>query len=333
MKTIAFFDTKPYEKSYFEKANEKYGFTIHYLDVRLNQETAFLGRGAEAACAFVNDRIDAPAAEELEKAGMKILAMRCAGFNNVDLKALWKKIPVVRVPAYSPYSIAEHAVALLLCMTRSIHKAYNRVREGNFLLNGLTGRDLHGKTAGIVGTGKIGKITAAILKGFGMEIAAYDKFPDISWAASTGAQYLCLEDLCARADVISLHSPLTPETFHMINEKNLALMKSDAVLINTGRGALIDTKALVNALKHRKIGGAGLDVYEEEEYYFFEDRSGEAVEDDILARLLTFPNVIITGHQAFLTDEALGAIAQTTLENIYQYFTTGALPNEVSWQG
>ena len=329
MKTIAFFDTKPYEKSYFDKVNELYGFNILYLGVRLNKETASLARGADAVCAFVNDQIDACAAAELEKAGIKLLAMRCAGFNNIDLKALRNTIPVVRVPAYSPYSIAEHAVALLLCMTRSIHKAYNRVREGNFLLNGLTGRDLHGKTAGIVGTGKIGKITAAILNGFGMKILAYDTFPDTPWAVSIRADYTGFEDLCSRSDVISLHSPLTPETFHLMNEKTFALMKSDAILINTGRGALIDTKALVKALKHKKIGGAGLDVYEEEENYFFEDRSAEALEDDILARLLTFPNVIVTGHQGFLTEEALGAIAQTTLDNIFQFFDTGALPNEV----
>lgn len=333
MKTIAFFDTKPYEKSYFDKINKKYGFKIHYLDVRLNQETASLAKGFEVVCAFVNDKIDACVAAELEKIGIKLLAMRCAGFNNVDLKALWHKIPVVRVPAYSPHSIAEHAVTLLLCLTRSIHKAYNRVREGNFLLTGLMGRDLYGKTAGIMGTGKIGKITGIILKGIGMHILLYDKFPDLAWAASIGAEYVGFEELCSKADVISLHAPLTPETFHIINDKTLGLMKNDAILINTGRGALIDTKALVKALKHKKIGGAGLDVYEEEEHYFFEDRSGEALEDDILARLLTFPNVLITGHQAFLTDEALTGIAETTLENVYQFFDTGALPHEIRYQG
>ena len=332
MRTIAFFDAKPYEKAPFDKANEKYGFNILYQDVRLTRETAALAQGADAVCAFVNDQIDAATAAELKKANIRLLAMRCAGFNNIDLKALRDTVHVVRVPAYSPYSIAEHAAALLLCMTRSIHKAYNRVREGNFLLNGLTGRDLHGKTAGIVGTGKIGKITAAILTGFGMKIIAYDKFPDTAWAESAAARYVSFEELCAASDVISLHSPLTPETFHIMNEKSFALMKPSAVLINTGRGALIDTKALVKALKHKKIGGAGLDVYEEEEAYFFRDRSGEALEDDVLARLLTFPNVIITGHQAFLTEEALCAIAETTLENIFLFFDSGALPNEVIWQ-
>ncbi|GMO23926.1 MAG: 2-hydroxyacid dehydrogenase [Termitinemataceae bacterium] len=264
--------------------------------------------------------------------------MRCAGFNNIDLKALYGKIRVARVPAYSPHAIAEHAVALLLCMTRYIHKAYNRVREGNFLLNGFTGRNLNGKTAGIVGTGKIGKITAAILRGFGMELLVYDKFPDTAWAGQLGAVYTGFEQLCAGSDVISLHSPLTAETRHMINEKTLALMKNDAVIINTGRGALIDAKALLKALKHKKIGGAGLDVYEEEENYFFEDRSGEALEDDILARLLTFPNVLITGHQAFLTEEALDAIAGTTLENANRFFESFEkgqpveLENEVRWE-
>lgn len=331
-KTIAFFDAKPYEKAQFEKTNQQFKFNIHYFDGHLDSETALLAHGADAVCAFVNDRVDAAVTAELEKAGIKLLALRCAGFNNIDLKAVWQKIHVVRVPAYSPYSIAEHAVALLLCMTRSIHRAYNRVREGNFLLNGLTGRDLHGKTAGVVSTGKIGKITAAILKGMGMRILAYDKYPDAAWAAQTGTEYVNLEELCARSDVISLHAPLNPETFHMVNEKTLALMKNDAIIINTGRGALIDTAALVNALKHKKIGGAGLDVYEEEEQYFFEDWSGKALEDDTLARLLTFPNVIITGHQAFLTEEALTAIAETTLNNIKQYFESGALVNEVCYQ-
>ncbi|MDR2467731.1 MAG: 2-hydroxyacid dehydrogenase [Spirochaetaceae bacterium] len=333
MKTIAFFDTKPYDKLYFDKINRHFGFNIHYFDVRLNEETAQLAKGADAVCAFVNDRITASVAHDLEQQHIKLIALRCAGYNNVDLKAVWQRIHVVRVPAYSPHSIAEHAVALLLCMTRSIHKAYNRVREGNFLLNGLTGGDLFGKTAGIVSTGKIGKITAAILHGIGMRILVYDKFPDVQWAQTLNAEYVDFEKICKESDVISLHAPLTPETFHMINKKTLALMKHNAVIINTGRGALIDTHALVNALKHQKIGGAGLDVYEEEEHYFFEDWSSQAVQDDTLARLLTFPNVIITGHQAFLTEEALSAIAQTTLENIEQFFKTGSpLPNEVCYQ-
>ncbi|MDR2517122.1 MAG: 2-hydroxyacid dehydrogenase [Spirochaetaceae bacterium] len=330
--TIAFFDAKPYEKLYFDRINETYGFAIRYLDVRLNEETAQLAKGAAAVCAFVNDRIDAGAAAELEKCGIRLIALRCAGYNNVDLRAVWGKIHVVRVPAYSPHAIAEHAVALLFCLTRSLHKAYNRVREGNFLLHGLAGRDLYGKTAGIVGTGKIGKITAEILRGVGMRILVNDTFPDTAWASPLGAEYTSLDELCTRADVISLHAPLGPETFHLINEKTLDLMKPGAVIVNTGRGALIDTRALVRALKHQRIGGACLDVYEEEENYFFEDWSGTAMQDDTLARLLTFPNVIITGHQAFLTDEALSAIAQTTLENVSRFFDTGDAPNEICYR-
>ncbi|MDR2510072.1 MAG: 2-hydroxyacid dehydrogenase [Spirochaetaceae bacterium] len=331
MKTIAFFDTKPYDKKSFDAANKLYGYNIHYFDVKLNSETASLAKGADVVCVFVNDRIDAEAASSLAACGIKLIALRCAGFNNIDLKAASQKIKIVRVPAYSPHAVAEHAVSLLMCMTRSIHRAYYRVREGNFSLAGLTGRDLYGKTAGIVSTGKIGRITAGILRGIGMKILAYDKFPDESWAAAGGISYVPLEELCSKSDVISLHSPLTPETHHMINEKTLSLMKEDAVIINTGRGALIDTKALVNALKHKRLGGAGLDVYEEEEHYFFEDMSNEALKDDVLARLLTFPNVIITGHQAFLTEEALGAIAETTLKNVHDFFNSAPLVNEVRY--
>ncbi|GHV66609.1 2-hydroxyacid dehydrogenase [Spirochaetia bacterium] len=332
MKIIAFFDAKPYDKAYFDKINEKYGFQIRYLDVHLNPATVSLAKGADVVCAFVNDTINAEVSERLAEAGIKLIAMRCAGYNNIDLKAIWNKLHVVRVPAYSPNSVAEHAVALLFCLTRSIHKAYNRVREGNFLLNGLTGRNLSGKTAGIAGTGKIGKITAAILRGIGMRILLYDKFPDTAWAASLNAEYTSFDELCTKSDVISLHAPLSADTFHIINDKTIALMKKDAIIINTGRGALIDTQALVKALKHKIIGGAGLDVYEEEELYFFEDWSGEVLEDDVLARLLTFPNVIITGHQAFLTDEALTGISDTTLGNIHRFFETGEMPNEICYQ-
>ncbi|MDR0638455.1 MAG: 2-hydroxyacid dehydrogenase [Spirochaetaceae bacterium] len=329
---IAFFDAKPYDKKSFDKANEKFGFAITYLEARLDARSAELAHGADAVCAFVNDRVDAEAAAILEHGGIKLVALRCAGYNNIDLKAVWQKIHVVRVPAYSPYAVAEHAAALLLTLTRHIHQAYNRVREGNFLLNGLIGRDLHDKYIGIVGTGKIGKIASAIFRGFGMRVLAYDKFPDEAWAKNTGAVYVPLEELCEKSDVISLHSPLTPETRHLINERLLSLMKHDVVIINTGRGALIDTKALVTALKKGHIGGAGLDVYEEEEGYFFEDWSAVAIKDDVLARLLTFPNVIITGHQAFFTSEALGAIADTTLANIKGYFEQNALPNEICYQ-
>ena len=329
---IAFFDAKPYDKKSFDKANEDFGFAITYLETRLDAQSAELAHGADVVCAFVNDRVDAAAAAILEHGKSQLIALRCAGYNNIDLKAVWQKIHVVRVPAYSPYAVAEHAAALLLTLTRHIHQAYNRVREGNFLLNGLIGRDLHGKYIGIVGTGKIGKIASDIFRGFGMRVLAYDKFPDEAWAKNTGAVYVPLEELCGRSDAISLHSPLTPETRHLINERLLSLMKHDVVIINTGRGALIDTKALVTTLKKGHIGGAGLDVYEEEEGYFFEDWSAGAIKDDVLARLLTFPNVIVTGHQAFFTDEALGAIADTTLANIRDYFQQNPLPNEICYK-
>jgi D-lactate dehydrogenase len=329
---IAFFDTKAYDRQTFDKANEQCGFSITYLETRLDAQSAELARGADAVCAFVNDRVDAEAADILEQGKTKLIALRCAGYNNIDLRAVWHKIHVARVPAYSPYAVAEHAAALLLTLTRRIHQAYNRVREGNFLLNGLIGRDLHDKYIGVIGTGKIGKTAAAIFQGFGMRVLAYDKFPDEEWAEKTGAAYVALEELCEKSDVISLHSPLTPETHHLINERLLSLMKREVVIINTGRGALIDTKALVKALKKGRIGGAGLDVYEEEEAYFFEDWSAVAIKDDVLARLLTFPNVIITGHQAFFTHEALGAIADTTLSNISGFFEHGILPNEVCYK-
>jgi D-lactate dehydrogenase len=330
---IAFFDAKPYDKQTFNQVNEKYGFAITYLETRLDARSAGLAHEADAVCAFVNDRVDAETAKILEHGKTKLIALRCAGYNNIDLKAVWRKTHVVRVPAYSPYAVAEHAAALLLTLTRHTHQAYNRVREGNFLLNGLIGRDLHDKYIGIVGTGKIGKIASAIFRGFGMRVLAYDKFPDEEWTRDTGAEYVSLPELCQKSDVISLHSPLTPETRYLINERLLSLMKHDVVIINTGRGALIDTKALVKALKTGRIGGAGLDVYEEEDAYFFEDWSAVAIKDDVLARLLTFPNVIITGHQAFFTNEALNAIADTTLANIKNFFEPGdgALSNEICY--
>ncbi|MDR2371517.1 MAG: 2-hydroxyacid dehydrogenase [Treponema sp.] len=331
-KTIAFFDTKPYDRGFFDSANEGYGYTVSYFDVRLNAGTASLVNGADAVCAFVNDKIDAAVVDVFLQNNIGLVALRSAGYNNVDLRAAWKKVHVVHVPAYSPHAVAEHTAALLLSLTRHIHQAYNRVRDGNFLLSGLIGRDLHGKYAGIVGTGKIGKITAGIFQGFGMHILAFDKFPDNEWARGSGVEYADLETLCKTSDVISLHSPLTSETRHLIDRHKLSLMKNDVVIINTSRGALIDTQALIEALKQKRIGGAGLDVYEEEEAYFFEDWSFQAIEDDVLARLLTFPNVLVTGHQAFLTNEALDAIARITLENIRLYFEEDALPNEICYK-
>ncbi|MFQ3547859.1 MAG: 2-hydroxyacid dehydrogenase [Termitinemataceae bacterium] len=329
---LAFFDTKPYDREYFDAIVEGYHVHIKYFPMKLNADTASLAKGYDAVCAFVNDEIDAKTADILVEHGVKLVALRCAGYNNVDLQAVWGRLHVVRVPAYSPHAVAEHAVALLLTLNRRIHKAYIRTREGNFTLSGLVGFDLYGKTAGIVGTGQIGRITAEILRGFGMQVLASDPYPQASWAEAKDIRYVSLEELFSHSDVISLHCPLTPENHHLINDATLGLMKKNAIIINTGRGALIDTKALIHALKTNRLGGAALDVYEEEDEYFFEDHSATIIKDDVLARLLTFPNVLITGHQAFLTDEALSAIATTTLDNVQSYFERGELPNEVCYR-
>lgn len=316
MITTAVFDTKPYDRDALQQSAAP-GVAWHFLDFRLNAETAPLAKPARAVCVFVNDRLDRPCLEVLAGQGVELIALRCAGFNNVDLaaaKAL--KLTVTRVPAYSPHAVAEHAVALLLALNRKIHRAYNRVREQNFSLHGLVGFDLHGKTAGIVGTGKIGRIVAQILRGFGMKVLAYDPFPAPEWAQPNGVDYVDARTLAQNSDVVSLHTPLTPETKHLIREETLALMKPGSVLINVSRGALIDTTALIAALKSGQLAGVGLDVYEEEEGIFFEDLSSEVLQDDELARLLTFPNVLITSHQAFLTREALGEIARVTVANL-----------------
>jgi len=329
---VAFFDTKPYDRDYFDAHKNNYNVEIKYFPVKLSADTASLARGYDAVCAFVNDELDAPTADILVAGGVKLVALRCAGYNNVDLKAVWGRLHVVRVPAYSPHAVAEHAVALLLTLNRKIHKAYIRTREGNFTLSGLVGFDLYGKTAGIIGTGQIGRIAAEIFRGFGMEVLASDPYPNEGWAAEKGVRYTTMEELFRQSDVISLHCPLTPENHHLINEARLGMMKKNAVIINTGRGALIDTKALIHALKTNSLGGAALDVYEEEDEYFFEDHSTSVIKDDVLARLLTFPNVLITGHQAFLTHEALTAIATTTLGNIQNYFESGDLTNEICYR-
>lgn len=327
---IAFYDTRSYDRDAFTAANKNFLFDIDFFDFHLNEKTAFSAKGYDVVCAFVNDTLDSKVLHILKDCGISLVAMRCAGYNNVDLKvAAELGLKIVRVPAYSPHSVAEHAVALLMSLTRRIPQAYMRTRTGNFTLNGLTGRDLFGLTAGILGTGKIGKIMAEILSGFGMKIELYDVYPDKDWAASHGFEYVMLDKLFKDADVLSLHCPLTDGTKHIVNDKSLALMKNDAVIINTGRGALIDTRALVNALKRREIGGAGLDVYEEESKYFFDDWSVDVIKDDTLARLMTFPNVIITGHQAFLTTNALSAIADVTLGNIHDWMNGTALANEV----
>jgi D-lactate dehydrogenase len=320
MITAAFFDTKPYDRKYFEHAPGAEKLRLQFHEFRLNTETVPIARGADVVCVFVNDRLDRPCITALIAAGVKLIALRCAGFNNVDLAAAKELgIPVVRVPAYSPHAVAEHTLALLLTLNRKIHRAYNRVRDLNFSLSGLVGFDLHGKTVGIVGTGKIGRIAAGIFTGFGMRVLAFDPFPDPEWAAKSGATYTDFHDLLEHSDVVSLHLPLTPQSHYLINEKTIGRMKPGAHLINTSRGKLIDTSAIIDALKSGHLGGVALDVYEEEEGIFFEDLSGLVLQDDELSRLLVFPNVLITAHQAFLTNEALTEIARVTSENIARF--------------
>jgi len=329
---IAFFDTKPYDQEFFDKVNDKYGFPIKYFKGHLNHDTAKLTQECEVVCAFVNDILDKKVIGTLKQNGIKLIAMRCAGYNNVDLNAAYKNIHVVRVPAYSPYAVAEHATALMMGLNRKTHKAYYRTRDGNFAINGLLGFDMHGKTAGIIGTGKIGRCLVPILKGFGMNVCAYDTYPDEAYAKASGIRYVTLSELYKSSDIISLHCPLTPETNYMINEKSIKQMKSGVTIINTGRGKLIKTQALIDGLKSGKIGAAGLDVYEEESEYFFEDYSSTVISDDVLARLMTFPNVLITSHQGFFTREALTNIAETTLNNIIEFYKDGYLQNEICYR-
>ena len=317
MITTAVFDAKPYDREPLQNASAAGGIEWRFLEFRLTKETASTAKGAQAVCVFVNDQLDRPCLEALAAQGVRLVALRCTGFNNVDLTAAKElKLSVTRVPVYSPYAVAEHAVALLLTLNRKVHRAFNRVRELNFSLSGLVGFDLHGKTAGIVGTGKIGRIVAQSLRGFGMKVLAYDPFPNREWAAEQGVEYLDALSLAGRCDVITLHIPLTRETKHLVRRETLELMRPGVILINVSRGALIDTTALIAALKSGHVGGVALDVYEEEEGIFFEDLSGQVLQDDELARLLTFPNVLITAHQAFLTREALADIARTTVANL-----------------
>ncbi len=333
MKTIAFYDTKPYDRVFFDEENKKYGCKINYFNEHLNQHTAAFAEGADVICAFVNDTLDAPAIDALEKAGVGLIAMRCAGYNNVDLQAAYNRIHVVRVPGYSPHAVAEHAVALLLALNRKTHRAYYRTRDGNFAINGLLGFDMYEKTAGVIGTGRIGRTLVPILRGFGMKVLLYDVNPDHEFAREAGARYVALDDLYAQSDVISLHCPLTPDTHHLINQDSIAKMKPGIMIINTGRGGLVKTQDLIEALKSGRVGSAGLDVYEEEGDYFFEDLSAAMISDDVLARLLTFPNVLVTSHQGFFTKEALTNIARTTLENIKEYYEgDGALDNEICYR-
>jgi len=313
---IAVFSTKPYDRTFMEPASESAGFHLVFLEPRLTAQTASLARDCDVVCAFVNDVLDQETLEVLHAGGTRLVAMRCAGYNNVDLPAAKRLgIPVVRVPAYSPYAVAEHAIGLMLCLNRKLHRAYNRVREGNFALEGLLGFDMVGRRAGVVGTGKIGEVLAKILTGFGCEVIAYDPKPNPACEAM-GVRYVSLDELYTRSDIISLHLPLTPQTYHLIDASSVAKMKPGVMLVNTSRGGLLDTPAVIDGLKSGQIGSLALDVYEEEADLFFENLSGQVIQDDVFARLLTFPNVLITGHQAFFTSGALRQIAETTMSSI-----------------
>lgn len=326
---IAFFDTKPYDKPFFDKYGKQYGITFKYFEAKLNEDTVDLANGYDGVCAFVNDTVNAAVIDRLTEMGIKLLALRCAGFNNVDMKHTFGKLHVFRVPAYSPYAVAEHTMALLLTSIRRIHKAYNRTRDYNFSLAGLTGFDLYGKTVGVIGTGRIGKVFIDICRGFGMKVLAYDKFPVPGLDNGDSIRYVELDELFANSDIISLHCPLTEETYHMIDAAALAKCKQGVVILNTSRGALVDAEALLAGIKSRKVGAACLDVYEEEADVFFEDNSGHIMEDDVLARLISMPNVIVTSHQAFLTEEALENIAETTVNNLVGFVKTGQCANEL----
>lgn len=322
---IAFYSTKPYDKIWFEPLGKEYGFDIHFMETACNKETIFMAKGYDAICIFVNDYVNAEMIEELYEMNVKAILLRSAGYNHVDVKAAEDKIAVLRVPSYSPESVAEFAMAMLLTVNRMTHKAYNRTREFNMSLNGLMGMDLFEKTAGVIGTGKIGQAMIRILNGFGMQVLCYDPYP----AKGLDAEYVSLEELFQKSDIISLHCPLTSETRHIINKENIAKMKDGVYLVNTSRGGLIDTEALIEAMLEKKFGGVGLDVYEEEEGVFYEDRSGEIITDDNLARLMTFPNVLVTSHMGFFTKEAMQAIAHTTLENAYALENGLPLLNQV----
>ena len=328
---IAFFDTKPYDKPSFDRYGKEYGVKFKYFETKLNEDTVDLAQGYDGVCAFVNATVNAPGINRLSELGVKVLALRCAGFNNVDMKHAFGRIHVLRVPAYSPYAVAEHAIALLLTSIRRIHKAYIRSRDFNFSLSGLTGFDLHGKTIGVIGTGRIGRVFINICRGFGMNVLAYDKFPVEGLDNGDTIRYVELNELFAKSDIISLHCPLTEETNHIIDADALDKCKRGVIILNTSRGALVDAEALLNGIKSRKVGAACLDVYEEESDLFFEDNSGHILEDDTLARLISMPNVIVTSHQAFLTEEALENIAETTVKNIVGFFETNQCPNELCY--
>jgi D-lactate dehydrogenase len=329
---VAMFSVKSYDKDSFVSANTNNEHEFHYFEAHLNASTAALAKGCQAVCAFVNDTLDQPVLQILAQQGTTVVALRCAGYNNVDLNAAHQLgIKVVRVPAYSPHAVAEHAVALMMALNRKTHKAYNRVREGNFSLDGLIGFDMYQKTVGVIGTGKIGVEVARILKGFGCHVLAYDPYPNPQ-CKEMGVNYTDLQELCQKSDIITLHCPLTPETHHLINDEKIALMKPGVMLVNTSRGAILDTNAVVAALKSARIGYFGIDVYEEEGDLFFKDLSCQIIQDDVFTRLLTFPNVIVTGHQAFLTHEALKNIAEITLQNITEIESNTPCPNELKME-
>lgn len=329
---VAVFDAKPYDEAMFNKVNQKYGFELFFFKEHLDKHNVILASSCDAVCIFVNAIVDTYVIDKLCSYGVKLIALRCAGFNNVDIAAAAGKIKVVRVPEYSPHAIAEHTLALMLCLNRKVHRAFIRTRDGNFSLNGFQGFDMYGKTAGVIGTGKIGRTVAQILKGLGMNIIAYDLYPNESFAKEIGMKYATLDELYANSDVITLHCPLTKETEYLICDKSIEKMKDGVMIINTGRGKLIHTKHLIDGLVSRKVGYAGLDVYEEEGAYFYEDYSDSIMTDEILARLLSFNNVIVTSHQAFFTEEAMSNIAHTTMDNIKDFFEDKELQNEVVYK-
>jgi D-lactate dehydrogenase len=327
---LAFYSTKPYDETFFNQANKTFGFQIDYLESRLRRRTVELANGADAVCAFVNDSLSDEVLTGLSNLGVKLVALRCAGFNKVDLEAAKRLgMTLVRVPAYSPYAVAEHAIGLMMTLNRKYHRAYNRVREGNFSLVGLEGFDMHGKTVGIIGTGKIGETLVPILLGFGCNVVLYDVYKNPKLDAM-GLPYLSLDEVLAQSDILSLHCPLVDATYHLINHDTLAKTKKGVMIINTSRGGIVDTDAVIDGLKSGQVGSVGLDVYEEEDSLFFRDLSNTIIQDDRFMRLLSFPNVVVTGHQAFFTQNALTNIAHTTLNNLAQLDRGEACPNTIA---
>lgn len=330
---IAVFDAKPYDRVTFDRVNEKYGFELTYHKEHLDINNVVLANGADAVCIFVNAVVDSDVVAKLKSYGINLIALRCAGFNNVDILAAEKhRVKVVRVPDYSPHAIAEHTLALMLCLNRKVHRAFLRTRDGNFSLVGFEGFDMYGKTVGVIGTGKIGKVAIGLFKGLGMNVLAYDLYPDNAFAEAEGIKYVTLDELYANSDIITLHCPLTKETEYLICDESINKMKDGVMIVNTGRGKLIHTRHLIDGLLSRKIGYAGLDVYEEEGAYFYEDHSDAVMTDDVLARLLSFNNVIVTSHQAFFTQEAMENIANTTMNSISDFFAGKELKNQVVYK-